>query len=412
MEYRFVKAAFLAWQVTGDDHWIRQLLPNLEEAMSYILTHPWRWDETHQLVKRPYTIDSWDFAYTAGTHDWLQFQIDENTIWGIMHGDNSGYYQAFKQLALLYSHFNQDDKAGIWNDRAETLKRNMNAVCWNGEFYTHFVKLNPADIPGVDESRQLSFSNPININRNVTTHDMAVSILRQYLQRRQETQAFAEWFSIDPAFPEGIFGDDLLKTGAYCNGGIMPMVGGELARAYFHHGFEAEGVATLKRYYDLMSANNETYLWYFPDGTASSEETSTSPDATPTDGWGASSMLYGFIEGLVGIEDRYKLFEKSRIMPRWLSAGIDHADVRTGYEASGRSIGYEYSYSDKGISLELECEKTEAQVHLMIPADATVKNVRIQDKHVDFTESTLEKSQYVDFDLKVTQGARIQIDFK
>jgi hypothetical protein len=72
VEYRFVKGAYLAWQASGDDEWIRALLPNLERAMAYIRNHPWYWDEAHGLVKRAYTIDTWDFAYTAGRHDWLQ----------------------------------------------------------------------------------------------------------------------------------------------------------------------------------------------------------------------------------------------------------------------------------------------------------------------------------------------------
>ena len=60
-------------------------------------------------------------------------------------------------------------------------------------------------------------------------HAQAASILREYTRRRG--RAFAEWFSIDPPFPAGVFGDPRLVPGAYCNGGIMPLVGGELARA-------------------------------------------------------------------------------------------------------------------------------------------------------------------------------------
>lgn len=241
VEYRFVKAAFLAWQTTGDDGWIASLLPSLEKALAYAFSHPWRWDSERQLVKRAYTIDSWDFAYTAGKHDWLQFQIDENTFWGILHGDNSGYYDACRSLSSIYSHLGKTDRAGYWHQFAEGLKKRMNEVCWNERFYTHFVKLTPVTIPGVDESEQLSFSNPMNINRGVTTHEQASSILREYRKRGAATRAFAEWFSIEPSFPNGVFGDEKLVGGAYCNGGIMPLVGGELARAYFQHGFRIRG---------------------------------------------------------------------------------------------------------------------------------------------------------------------------
>jgi len=61
-------------------------------------------DKKTKLVKRGYTIDTWDFDYTAGRHSWLNFQVNDDTYWGIMHGDNSGYYEAFNQMATLYAH--------------------------------------------------------------------------------------------------------------------------------------------------------------------------------------------------------------------------------------------------------------------------------------------------------------------
>ena len=94
------------------------------------------------------------------------------------------------------------------------------------------------DVEGVDEARQLSLSNAYGMNRGVVDHGKCVSIINEYLERRKTTAAFAEWFSIDPPFPENAFGFEKLVPGAYVNGGIMPLVGGELARAAFDHGFE------------------------------------------------------------------------------------------------------------------------------------------------------------------------------
>ena len=129
VEYRFVKAAFLAWQATGDDEWIMELLPKLEKALQYVLSHPWRWNRELRLVKRPYTIDTWDFAYTAGKHKWLQFQIDDNTFWGIMHGDNSGYYEAFWIISKLHNYFDNTDESERWHNRAERIRTSMNNLC-------------------------------------------------------------------------------------------------------------------------------------------------------------------------------------------------------------------------------------------------------------------------------------------
>ena len=186
--------------------------------LEYAFSHPWRWDSDKQLVKRPYTIDSWDFAYSAGNHDWLQFQIDDNTFWGIMHGDNSGFYQACSRLATIYRHLEMDSQAAHWSSFAEGLKTRMNQVCWNGSFYTHFVKETPLEIEGVDENSQLSFSNPMNINRGVASIEQARSILSEYRNRLATTEAFAEWFSIDPPFPDGIFGDEKIVGGPIAMG--------------------------------------------------------------------------------------------------------------------------------------------------------------------------------------------------
>ena len=129
VEYRFVKAAYLAWQASCDDQWIQRLLPKMEKALNYVFSHPWYWDEEKELVKRAYTIDTWDFAYTAGAHDWLQFQITPDTFWGIMHGDNSGYYEAFRIMALLFDYFQDKKQARFWKARADGLRASMNKVC-------------------------------------------------------------------------------------------------------------------------------------------------------------------------------------------------------------------------------------------------------------------------------------------
>ncbi len=412
VEFRFVKAAYLAWQSLGDDTWIERLLPNLEKALNYVLSHSWRWEGKLGLVKRAYTIDTWDFAYTAGKHDWLQFQIDEDTFWGIMHGDNSGYYEAFKIMAFFYDYFGNTNKAEQWENRAATLREAMNSVCWNGSFYTHFVKLTPVEIPGVDEASQLSLSNPADINRGAATHEMAVSIIREYQRRRDQADAFAEWFSIDPPFPRGVFGDEKLVSGAYINGGIMPLVGGELARAAFEHGFESYGVDILNRYYQMISEKRETYLWYFPDGSASTVETSTSPDATPTDGWGSSAMLYAFIEGLAGVEDRLSRFKKIKLSPRWLAADVHQAEVKIGYEVSQSAVSYQYRHRGDQIDLTVENPGAEIWFHVLIPQNKIAGSVTVDQQQVEFENIKIEKSHYVDFNTNLKSKTKIKIELK
>ena len=74
-------------------------LAQAERGLRYSLSDPGRWSEEHQLVKRPFTIDTWDFEYGekvdrpdgSATH---RSMFDDKTQWCIMHGDNSGVYHA------------------------------------------------------------------------------------------------------------------------------------------------------------------------------------------------------------------------------------------------------------------------------------------------------------------------------
>jgi hypothetical protein len=412
VEYRFIKAIFLAWQATGDDKWVKSLLPTMEKALNYVLTDDWRWDKKTKLVKRPYTIDTWDFDYTAGRHSWLNFQVTDDTYWGLMHGDLSGYYEAFTQMAALTSHLGFGKRGRAWGQFAESFRRRSNKLCFNGRFYTHHVHLVPVKIEGVNESEQLSLSNPMNINRGLPTHEMAVSILREYQKRGKALGAFADWISIDPPMPDGCFGDEKLIAGAYCNGGLLPLVGGELSRAAFEHGFEAYGLEQLLKYESLTS-NGETYLWYFPDGRHSTVETSTSPDASPTDGWGSSAMLYALVEGLAGVVDQHKLFQNVRLSPRWLVAGRNEAAMSASYGASGASFEYSFGHNDSARCIELSLRgKASTHLHLLLPAGTKAVETKVNGKKARFTNGKVEESPYVDADIELKNKAIVEIRYQ
>ncbi|WP_420454324.1 hypothetical protein [Rubrivirga sp.] len=412
VEFRFVKAAFLAWQASGDDDWIRALLPALEAALEYTCGHPWRWDATLDLPKRAYTVDTWDFDYTAGREPWLNFTVSNQTFWGVMHGDVSGLYEAMTLLADLNERFDDLDAAARWRDAATSMRDRANELLFNGRFYTHFHKITPVTIDGLDEAEQLSLSNPMDVNRGLATHEMAVSILNEYRRRRATTGAFAEWFSIDPPFPDGAFGDPKIVGGAYINGGVMPLVGGELARAAFEHGLEGYGVDILRQYGDLIAETGETYLWYFPDGRPSDVESSTSPDAMPTDGWGSSAMLYALVEGLCGVEDLGHSFRRVRCAPRWAAALEDEARVEVGYAASGASFGYGYAHdaTSRTITVRFEGE-ADVRLHLLMPPGARPESVRWDGAPADLEVATVEDSVYANAQGDVRPGTTVEVRY-
>lgn len=190
----------------------------------------------------------------------------------------------------------------------------------------------------------------------------------------------------------------------------MPLVGGELALAALEHGFEEYGVQQLLKYEEL-TRNNETYLWYFPNGKPASRETSTSPDASPTDGWGSSAMLYALIEGLAGVVDLGILFRRLRLSPRWIAAGRNEARVSCAYGPSGTSVGYTYEHrpGERTFDLEISAQGT-VNLHLLLPQGSKATSVRVDGRKVTFTNSRVETSRYVDatFPVRKSCGVRVQ----
>lgn len=412
VEYRLVNAAFLTWQANGDLEWVRNLIPALASAINYSMSHPWRWDEKHQLVKRAYTIDTWDFDYTAGKEPWLNFQITDSTFWGIMHGDNSGVYQALSRLAILCRECGMEADASQYETMASALRERANDLLFNGDFYTHFYKLSDVTVDGVDESAQLSLSNPMDINRGLATRDIADAIVRTYKHRGEINDTFAPWYSIDPPFPGGIFGDEKLVPGSYCNGGVMPLVGGELARASFESGHEDYGLEILQTYHDLIEKAGETYLWYFPDGTHSTVENSTSPDAMPTDGWGSSAMLWAFVEGLAGVQDQRSGFEQIRFVPRWLVAGESSAEFKVDYPVSGAQFSYNFEHRDSDKILYYQIG---AAAHLdaaiLVPAGTSPTKVTVEGNDVRFDVESAGESTYATFACTAKSGTNIEVSY-
>jgi hypothetical protein len=376
VEYLFVQGVYEAWQASGDDAWLSENLEAMRRALSYTMSDPLRWDAAHQLVKRPFTIDTWDFQYGPTTIDpttgrpAARHWIDEQTVWGIFHGDNTGLAYALELLARVEEHLGDERAAERYRADADALMERLNALSWNGSFFTHQVHLTPLTIEGVDEARQLSLSNALALNRRVLSREQGRAIVDEYFQRGQARgQAFAEWYSIDPPFPPGAFGlsgNPGEQPGEYVNGGIMPLVGGELARGAFRYGAERYGFETLTRYFQLIDLSGASYLWYYPAGNPGK----SSVDTLPTDGWGASAMVGALIEGAAGVEDRGGLYQDVTLSPRWSYAdGVTSARVIARYAASDGYIAYRWRREPQRLILGFSGSGERVRVRLLLPAD-------------------------------------------
>lgn len=365
VEFVFVQGVYQAWQAGAGDDFARAHLGSMRRALTYTLQDPRRWDAARGLVRRPFTIDMWD--YEVAQADAPRHGIDANTRWGIFHGDNTGMIHALRMLATIEDRVGDAGLAAVWRSVADGMLERLNQLSWNGNFYRHFVFDQPTAIPGVDVEQQLSLSNAYALNRGVLSDAQSMAIINTYISRRRP-DAFAEWYSIDPPFPAGTIamgGRAGEQPGTYVNGGIMPHVGGELARGAFRNGYITYGFANLDYYWAGMLSRGRSFLWYAPDGA----EGVGTPDTLSTDGWGAASMLDAFIEGAVGVVDQSDNMRVVRVAPQWYyAAGIRDAYAVVRYAAGDGYVAYKWHHTQCAASIEITGNALQYQVALPLPA--------------------------------------------
>ena len=365
VEFLFVQGVYQAWQAGAGDDFARSHLGAMRRALTYTLQDANRWDAAKGLVRRPFTIDMWDFEVAQS--DAPRHSIDAATRWGIFHGDNTGMIQALRMLATVEERVGDAGLAAVWRAVADGMQDRLNLLSWNGHFYQHFIFDQPTAIPGIDMSQQLSLSNAYALNRGVLSDAQATAILDTYISRRRTT-SFAEWYSIDPPFPAGTItmgGRAGEQPGTYVNGGIMPHVGGELARGAFRTGYTAYGFANLDYYWAGMLSRGRSFLWYAPDGA----EGVGTMDTLSTDGWGAASMLDAFVEGAVGVVDQSDNMRAVLVAPKWYyTAGIRDAYAVVRYAAGNGYVAYTWHHGQCGASIELTGSAERYQIALPIPA--------------------------------------------
>ncbi len=399
VEYLVVEGVYAVWQSTGDTAFVKKWLPALVKGLNYSMRDPLRWSTKYQLVKRGYTLDTWDFMqlpysreeYTrrGGNIQKGIFDIDEKTPMGIMHGDNSGMYAACKQLAEMFKAIGNNDESKSWQQKATEFRNRTNVLCWNGKFYAHFVEDDPQPpYLKMDQKNTLSLSNPYDINRGLPTEEMAESIIKTYkdLKESNKSNSFAEWYGVYPAV-QPHFAD--YKPGSYMNGGVNTIVAGELAKAAFQHGYETYGVDILQRIIVLMKKHNgDLPVAYNPNGKV---------DEGIPDNWGQAAVYSALIEGLAGVVDKGIQFRSVEISPRWLAANKDNAEVTVAYGPTSAAVNYKYAHNvpQKEITLHALGNFEICTARILLPANASKAKAIVNGKEYASQTEKLNESVYV-----------------
>ncbi|MFH0756740.1 MAG: hypothetical protein V2B15_05600 [Bacteroidota bacterium] len=257
-EFHFLEGLYHVWKATGDHEWMKGKLDQALRTVDYELTSPSTWSDRYQLIKRSYTIDIWDFLPDEEAE-----RLDHNIMandparsrYGILYADNIGMAIGCQYLAEMLEYAGRNSEAGRIRKTGEDLRKRTNDLCWNGHFFTHRIPEDAGehfDFGDTDTAAQVTLSNAYALNKG-TAHEQCVQIINTYQRIRREMPASSpgEWYMCYPPYEKGWHMDQW----EYMNGGVSPIVAGELAHGAFEHGFETYAVDILQRVYELVRSH-------------------------------------------------------------------------------------------------------------------------------------------------------------
>jgi hypothetical protein len=123
-------------------------------------------------------------------------------------------------------------------------------------------------------------------------------------------------------------------------------------------------------------------------------------------------MLYAFVEGLCGIEDKGHSYCRVRCSPRWAATDELEASVRVGYEASGASFGYAFAHDADTNSIRLRFDAgAEVDLHLLLPAGSRPERLTWAGEAIPFAISTVQESIYADAKGSVSAGTEVEVRY-
>ena len=396
IEYLMVLYAKMVYQVDGDKEYIRRILPKLEKGIDYMTSDPKRWNAELGLVVRPYTIDTWDFTNESASQTDRRVYLDRLCA---MHGDNSGVYAAMTVLAEFNMMLGNTTRAFDWQERAENLRRSMFEHLWNGRFFVHQkpVTCQPLDDR---ENERLSLSNAYGINRGVTSFAQSRSIIDEYRNRAETTDAFCEFFTIDPPYETFM----RYPAGKYVNGAISPFTAGELALAAFQNGYEEYGYSILKRFAEMWKKDGNIYFLYARSGGPVSIGSGPS-------GWGAAALLKAVEEGLAGMKDLSCKFGILGFAPRWAVTEYTCLRYITGYEKSHIHVDVRHERTEDQMLYEIHAPSERINAHILLPKGKRCASVEVNGSPAAFTQNHVGESPYADFIIR-TESEKTEIIIK
>ena len=134
------------------------------------------------------------------------------------------------------------------------------------------------------------------------------------------------------------------------------------------------------------------------------------------DDWAAATAMAAMVEGLAGVKDAAKTEAYSHpvIAPRWITTASDTVTATIRYAASQGYVSYQYVHNKQQHTINITATTGGEKIffHMLLPANTKVQTVRSNNKNIAFKQSTIEQSNYVNFDTDVHGAKTFEIKYE
>ncbi len=388
-ETSLIHAAYLYYNMAYDAAWLQKeinglpIIERLNLAADWLYTH--RLDPGTLLLWRGHTTDWGDVKFEPGP-GYTDINPAQDHLTASIF-DQALAYMALIELAKMNAAVGHTARADEWQQKAEHLKNQTNAVLWQLEkgFYLTHAHVSPLE-HNFDESAMVSISNALAVYVGLTDFRQNKAIFDNLQWASRQVEAKKPGLSLYPYYPNQwpdlFFEYPGMGYGHYQNGGIWDWWGAIQIKSEFLTGFSELGRA------HLLEVANE---WKDHPGNIIEWQTSTGSTHEGSHYYSAAAGTMGsaIIDGLFGARLDGRGFS---LQPR---LGLNDGFIRIYQPATDRYGAYSYDWDQDQTTITYGTNATgEVMVKVLKLQSEQVGQVLVDGRPAEFTTETIGHDTY------------------
>lgn len=403
-ETSLIHAAYLYYRLNYNTGWLtgqingRPLIERLNLAADWLLAH--RLNPQLKLLWRGHTTDWGDVKFEKGP-GYTDYNPARDHQTASIY-DQALAYMALLELAELNAAVGNTSQADHWQNTAEELKTQTNALLWQPEkgYYLTHLHITPLQ-HGFDESAMVSIANALAVYAGLTNPAQTQAIFANLEQARAAAGVNKPGLSLYPFYPNqwpNLFFDySGMGYGNYQNGGVWDWWGGVQIQAEF-----LTGHAEAAQKHLFQVAND----WQKHPGNIIEWQSSTDPRHEGSHYYSAAAGTMGsaIIDGFFGVR---LTGSGLTLQPR---LGLNDGYIRVYQVATNRYAAYTYDWDQYTTKLNYGTNAAgPVVIKLFKLRSEQIQSIKIDGNPAQITAETVGRDTYLVFNAPTGQHS-IEID--